>query len=140
MNEDDPGRKLERLHAVCEAIAHPARRQILLTVHLRGGEMTAGSIAGRFAHAWPTTTRHLQVLEQAGLLTAQKVGREKRYRLDPAALAPLSEWLAWFRVESIYARMGAGASETVTPTAGDPVEARTTEAPIETPTRRKRAR
>ena len=54
---------------MCAAIAHPARRQILLTVHLRGA-MAAGDIAGRFAHTWPTTTRHLRVL--------------------------VKEWLAWF--------------------------------------------
>ena len=52
------------LDAVVAALAHPARRQILLTIHFRG-EATAGEIAGRFAHKWPTTTRHLRVLEDA---------------------------------------------------------------------------
>jgi DNA-binding transcriptional ArsR family regulator len=103
---DDAAAKLERLQALCEAIAHPARRQILLTIHLRGGETTAGAIAGRFAHAWPTTTRHLRVLEDAGVLTRQKVGREHRYRLDPAVLSPLLEWLQWFQVRSIYGQVG----------------------------------
>lgn len=103
---DDAAAKLARLQALCEAIAHPARRQILLTIHLRGGEATAGSIAGRFAHAWPTTTRHLRVLEDAGVLTREKVGREHRYRLDPAVLAPLVEWLQWFQVASIYKQLG----------------------------------
>jgi hypothetical protein len=60
----DPRSELEALQAVF-ALAHPARRQILLTVYFRG-EMSAGQIAGRFAHAWPTTTRHLRVLESAG--------------------------------------------------------------------------
>jgi DNA-binding transcriptional ArsR family regulator len=103
---DDAAAKLERLQALCEAIAHPARRQILLTIHLRGGETTAGAIAGRFAHAWPTTTRHLRVLEDAGVLTRKKVGREHRYRLDPAVLTPLLEWLQWFQVRSIYGQIG----------------------------------
>jgi DNA-binding transcriptional ArsR family regulator len=103
---DDAAAKLARLQALCEAIAHPARRQILLTIHLRGGEATAGSIAARFAHAWPTTTRHLRVLEDAGVLTREKVGREHRYRLDPAVLSPLVEWLQWFQVASIYQQLG----------------------------------
>jgi DNA-binding transcriptional ArsR family regulator len=91
----DAKAKLEALDAVCSAIAHPARRQILLTVHLRG-TMTAGDIAGRFAHAWPTTTRHLRVLEQAGLVTQRREGRHRVYEVDHARLGLVEEWLAWF--------------------------------------------
>jgi DNA-binding transcriptional ArsR family regulator len=80
---------------VCGAIAHPARRQILLTVHLRGA-MTAGEIAGRFAHAWPTTTRHLRVLVDAGLLGHERRGRNHVYEVDHARLELLKEWLGWF--------------------------------------------
>lgn len=87
---------LAALDAVCEAIAHPARRQILLTVRFRGGEMAAGDIAGRFRHAWPTTTRHLRVLESAGLLSHEKRGRQRVYRLRRDRLAVLEEWLRWF--------------------------------------------
>ncbi len=58
--------------------------------------MTAGEIAGRFAHAWPTTTRHLRVLERAGLLHHQKFGRSRVYRIDRGRLGLLKEWLAWF--------------------------------------------
>jgi DNA-binding transcriptional ArsR family regulator len=79
-----------------QAIAHPARRQILLTLHFRGGTATAGEIAKRFAHAWPTTTRHLHVLEQAGLLEHEREGRLRHYRLSRERLALVSEWLAWF--------------------------------------------
>ena len=91
----DAQRKLEALDAVCSAIAHPARRQILLTVHLRGS-MTAGDIAGRFAHAWPTTTRHLRVLEDAGLIIQEKQGRHRVYRVDHERLGLMREWIAWF--------------------------------------------
>ena len=80
---------------MCSAIAHPARRQILLAVHFRGS-MTAGQIAGRFAHAWPTTTRHLRVLEDATLLAHEKVGRARIYRVRRDRLAILEDWLAWF--------------------------------------------
>lgn len=88
--------KLEALDAVCAAIAHPARRQILLTVHLRG-TMAAGEIAKRFAHAWPTTTRHLGILVEAGLLTQERAGRNRLYAVDHARLGALEEWLGWFR-------------------------------------------
>jgi DNA-binding transcriptional ArsR family regulator len=91
----DAKAKLDALAAVCSAIAHPARRQILLTVHL-GGAMTAGDIAGRFAHAWPTTTRHLRVLAEAGLLIQARQGRNRVYTVDHARLELVKEWLGWF--------------------------------------------
>jgi DNA-binding transcriptional ArsR family regulator len=88
--------RLAALDAVFTALAHPARRQMLLTVHFRGGSMPAGEIAGRFAHAWPTTTRHLKVLEAAGLIEHEKVGRTVMYRINAERLAVLQEWLSWF--------------------------------------------
>jgi DNA-binding transcriptional ArsR family regulator len=91
-----PVDKLEALDQVVTAIAHPARRQILLTLHFRGGAATAGEVAARFAHAWPTTTRHLRVLEDAGLLRHEKQGRTRVYTLDRARLALVTEWLGWF--------------------------------------------
>jgi DNA-binding transcriptional ArsR family regulator len=96
-----PGRvdakaRLRALEDVFAALAHPARRQILLTVHLRGGSMTAGEIAGRFEQAWPTTTRHMRVLEGAGLLAHEKVGRTRVYRVNRDRLGLVGEWLAWF--------------------------------------------
>jgi DNA-binding transcriptional ArsR family regulator len=44
--------------------------------------MTAGELAERFSHSWSTTTRHLQRLEAARLVTVEKVGRQRRYALD----------------------------------------------------------
>ena len=88
--------KLEALDQVVAALAHPARRQILLTLHLRGGVATAGEIAARFEHKWPTTTRHLRVLEDAGLLRQEKRGRTRVYTLDGNRLGLVTQWLAWF--------------------------------------------
>jgi DNA-binding transcriptional ArsR family regulator len=68
-----------------------------MTIHFRGAA-TAGEIAGRFAHKWPTTTRHLRVLEDAGLLHQEKRGRARIYTVDKARLALLNEWLAWFEL------------------------------------------
>ena len=91
----EPEEKLAALDAVVAALAHPARRQILLTIHFRGAA-TAGEIAGRFAHKWPTTTRHLRVLEDAGLVQHEKRGRTRIYTVDKARLALVNEWLGWF--------------------------------------------
>jgi DNA-binding transcriptional ArsR family regulator len=85
------------LDQVVTALAHPARRQILLTLHFRGGVATAGEIAGRFQHKWPTTTRHLRILEDAGLLCQERQGRTRVYMLDKNRLALVSEWLGWFQ-------------------------------------------
>jgi DNA-binding transcriptional ArsR family regulator len=79
------------------ALAHPARRRVLLAVYFNGGAMTAGEIAAMFAHAWQTTTRHLQVLEAAALLTHERQGRMRIYRIERKRLALVSDWLAHFQ-------------------------------------------
>lgn len=59
--------------------------------------MTAGDIAARFACSWPTTTRHLRVLEAAGLVRVEKRGRERVYCLDKERLLEVSTgWLGSF--------------------------------------------
>src|SRR5262245_9412445 len=58
--------------------------------------MTAGQIAKTFEQAWPTTTRHLQVLEAAGLLQHERLGRAGCDRLDCRRLEIVRDWLAWF--------------------------------------------
>ncbi len=78
------------------ALAHPARRHILMTLNFEGGSMTAGDIAAMFDHAWPTTTRHLRVLSTAGLVAIEKQGRARIYKLDQRRLAVARDWLAWF--------------------------------------------
>ena len=77
----EPRARLDAYESVFTALAHPARRRILLTMNFEGGAMTAGEIAKVFEHAWPTTTRHLRVLEDAGLLRHERDGRTRRYRL-----------------------------------------------------------
>jgi DNA-binding transcriptional ArsR family regulator len=51
-------------------------------LHAHDGTMTAGDLAGRFSHSWPTTTRHLGVLTAAGLIRVEAHGRERHYLLD----------------------------------------------------------
>jgi DNA-binding transcriptional ArsR family regulator len=90
-------RELAELDAVFAALAHAQRRQILLVLHVRGGSLTAGEIADRFDCTWPTTSRHLRQLEEAGLVTVEKSGRERVYRLERALLARVvGAWLDRF--------------------------------------------
>src|SRR4051812_6297947 len=87
---------VDSYEALFTALAHPARRRILISIHFAGGEMSAGAIARLFAHAWPTTTRHLQSLEAAGIVRAERRGRSRVYRLEPKPLALARDWLDWF--------------------------------------------
>lgn len=97
MPESKAARQLADLEAVFGALAHASRRHILLVLHFRGGEMTAGDIARRFDCSWPTTSRHLKVLQDAGLVEPHKRGRERVYRLARERLrAVAGGWLATF--------------------------------------------
>jgi DNA-binding transcriptional ArsR family regulator len=94
----DAARELREVDAVFGALAHASRRHVLLVLHFHGGEMTAGQIADRFECSWPTTTRHLKRLEEAGLVRVEAEGRERRYRLDRDTLVRVAGgWLAAFR-------------------------------------------
>ena len=88
--------RMDAYEAVFTALAHPARRRILLTMNFEGGAMSAGDVAEMFEHAWPTTTRHLKVLESAGLLKQERRGRSRIYGIDRRRLDLVREWLEWF--------------------------------------------
>lgn len=97
----DPFAELDDLERVFAALAHASRRHVLLVLRFRGGAMTAGEIAARFRCSWPTTTRHLRVLEGAGLVSVERRGRERVYRLERERLhRVLGGWLAWFDGET----------------------------------------
>lgn len=91
-----PKSTMDAYEAVFTALAHPVRRRILMTINFEGGSMTAGAIAGMFEHKWPTTTRHLHVLETAGLLLEKRNGRNRVYHMNRSRLELLRDWLAWF--------------------------------------------
>lgn len=89
--------ELEAQDAVFAALAHASRRHILVVLHARGGRVRAGDIASRFACSWPTTTRHLRVLEDAGLVSVEQEGRERFYVLERARLREVAgDWLKGF--------------------------------------------
>ncbi|MEM6989815.1 MAG: metalloregulator ArsR/SmtB family transcription factor [Myxococcota bacterium] len=93
--------QLAAVDAVFAALAHESRRHILLVLHYRGGEMTAGEIAGRFDCSWPTTTRHLKVLRDAGLVAVERRGRERIYKLERTFLDQVAGgWLSSFKTSA----------------------------------------
>jgi len=82
--------------AVFGALAHEARRNILMTLSHLGGELPSGYLAARFQHSWPTTTRHLGVLQKAGLVTVRREGRGSFYRLNRERVRQvLGTWLGY---------------------------------------------
>ena len=89
--------ELEDLEVVFKALAHATRRHILIVLNARGGSMTAGMIAKRFSCRWPTTSRHLRRLQEAGLVEVKKDGREWVYRVcDERILGVAGNWINWF--------------------------------------------
>jgi ArsR family transcriptional regulator, arsenate/arsenite/antimonite-responsive transcriptional repressor len=89
--------ELEDFDVVFRALAHESRRNILTVLQSRGGTMTAGDIVKRFSFAWPTMTRHLQQLVEAGLITVDKISREQYYTLNRERLVDtVNNYLKWF--------------------------------------------
>jgi ArsR family transcriptional regulator, arsenate/arsenite/antimonite-responsive transcriptional repressor len=90
--------ELEDFEIVFKALAHESRRSILSILQSRGGTMTAGEIVERFSYAWPTITRHLKQLEEAGLITVDKISREQHYTLNTTRLtSTVNNWIKWFK-------------------------------------------
>jgi DNA-binding transcriptional ArsR family regulator len=83
--------------AAFAALADPTRRRVLELLRDRG-DMTAGELAGEFHEiSRPAVSKHLRVLRDAGLVTAEHTGREWRYRIEPTPLATIhDDWLATF--------------------------------------------
>jgi DNA-binding transcriptional ArsR family regulator len=84
-----------RLNRVYGAIADPTRRAILGM--LVGGEVTVGTLAGRFPISFNGVSKHVKVLEQAGLVQRNVKGREHWLRLRPTPLREANRWLEHYR-------------------------------------------
>ena len=97
-------RELDDFDAVFKALAHAARRHVLVVLGARGGRMSAGALAARFSCSWPTTSRHLRQLEEAGLVRVDRVGREWIYSLQRERLLGVAGgWLNWFEPQGAAA-------------------------------------
>ena len=83
------------MNAAFRALADPTRREILRL--LRGGAQTSGEIAAHFDSSWPTISRHLGVLREAGLILSERQGQQIVYEINTTVfeevVGHLLEWL-----------------------------------------------
>jgi DNA-binding transcriptional ArsR family regulator len=79
---------------VFAAISHAARRRMLDL--LAEGERPVNAIAANFEMSRPAVSQHLRILLDAGLVTEERHGRERRYRLEPERLGPVRDWISHY--------------------------------------------
>jgi DNA-binding transcriptional ArsR family regulator len=92
----------DQLSATFAALADPTRRAIL--ARLAEGQATVNELAAPFRVTLPAVSRHLKVLEQAGLIERNRSAQFRPSRLRPEALGPAVEWVETCR-ETWQARM-----------------------------------
>jgi DNA-binding transcriptional ArsR family regulator len=80
------------LNDVFHALSDPTRRRVV--ERLSQGPATTSDLARPFDMALPSFTQHLNVLERSGLVTSDKTGRVRTYRLAPQRLEDIGTWLA----------------------------------------------
>jgi DNA-binding transcriptional ArsR family regulator len=83
------------LDQVYGAIADPTRRAIL--TQLAAGDENVGGLAGRFPMSFNAVSKHVKVLERAGLVRRRVQGREHVLRLEAGPLREASRWLEHYR-------------------------------------------
>jgi DNA-binding transcriptional ArsR family regulator len=81
-------------HDIFQAIADPTRRKILRL--LAEKEMPVTVISKHFPMSRTAVSKHLRILSESKLVSVEKAGREKLYKLQPYALLELKEWLSFF--------------------------------------------
>ncbi|MGE5277079.1 MAG: ArsR/SmtB family transcription factor [Acidobacteriota bacterium] len=87
---------LDRLDATFAALADPTRRAIL--ARLASGEASVGELAEPFSMSQPAISRHLKVLERAGLISTGRDAQRRPRRLEAKPLAEATRWLERYRV------------------------------------------
>jgi len=87
--------ELLRLDATFAALGDPTRRAILARLAL--GEATVSELARPFAFSQPTISKHLKVLEAAGLIEGGRDAQRRPRRLRPDAMKQAADWLDAFR-------------------------------------------
>ena len=90
----EPGAR-DPLSLVFAALADPTRRAIL--GRLKGGPQTVGEIGEPFDMSGPAVSKHLRVLERAGLVSRSRVAQARPAKLEAAPLAQVAEWAEEFR-------------------------------------------
>jgi DNA-binding transcriptional ArsR family regulator len=81
---------------VFHAIAHPARRSIL--VLLKDQEKPAQELAEPFGISFAAVSQHLKILKEADLVSERRDGRHRIYRLQPKALQEVVNWVDEFEI------------------------------------------
>ncbi|KOR80693.1 ArsR family transcriptional regulator [Bacillus sp. FJAT-21352] len=81
-------------HDVFQAIADPTRRKVLQL--LAEGDLPISEITSHFSMSRTAIAKHLHILSEAELVSGRKVGREKRFRLQPEPLVELKQWLSFY--------------------------------------------
>jgi DNA-binding transcriptional ArsR family regulator len=87
-----PRAKASHADIVFGALANPTRRDILDM--LLSGERSVVALAERFDMARPSVSEHLKVLRDCGLVTEDRRGRFRQYRVNPGPLQEISAWLS----------------------------------------------
>ena len=87
---------------VLAALADPTRRDVLAAVVARAGRATATDLAADLPVTRQAVAKHLGVLADAGLVTAERHGREAHYRVVAGSMRPASEWIE--RTEAGWSR------------------------------------
>jgi DNA-binding transcriptional ArsR family regulator len=83
-----------RMNSIFHALGDATRRQMLR--ELAGGERTVSKLAEPFAISLAAASKHIKVLENAGLIRREVRGRTHLCRLDPGPLASAHEWLSFY--------------------------------------------
>ena len=86
----------QRLDATFAALADPTRRAIL--ARLARGEASVAELTEPFAMSQPAISKHLKVLENAGLIVATESGQRRPRRIEAAPLAEANTWLESYRL------------------------------------------
>src|SRR5580658_3519372 len=89
---DRPVARASTTSDVFNAIADRQRREVLDA--LIDGEKAVGTIVSDLSMSQPQVSKHLRVLSEVGLVRCRADGRRRLYRLEPARLRPMHEWLA----------------------------------------------
>jgi DNA-binding transcriptional ArsR family regulator len=85
----------DQLDVVFGALADPTRRAIL--ARLASGDATVTELAAPFAMSMPAVSKHLKVLERAGLISRGRNAQQRPCRLEAAPLASIAEWVQTYR-------------------------------------------
>lgn len=112
---------------IFDVVADPTRRDLMAILLERslegidaphGGESSVGGLVQQLGLSQPTVSKHLKVLRDAGLVTVRDQGQHRFYKLDPAPLEAVEDWLRPFVPEPTAAEAPAATEAPVLPTVG----------------------